>query len=92
MDYSHVDYTLMDYSHLDYTNLDYEDIQTIPTGLLGHLDCQNLDYTQNRLQCHLYCIHLDYFGLRNVFSYKYALDDTHTFYGQPDLKMFVAYF
>ena len=63
-----LDYILMDYPHLDYRRLEYKDICTIPIWLLSHSDYQNLDYTPNRLHCHLDYIRLDSFGLLNVSS------------------------
>ena len=81
-----MDYTLIDYSHLDYRHLDYKDIWTTKTfGLQRHMDYKDiwtitiglvhLDYIPNRLHCHLDYIRLDYFGLRNVYSYKKGVKD-----------------
>ena len=64
MAYSHFDCRGLDYTQLDYRRLDYKDVWTIPIGFLVHLD-----YTPNRLHCHLDYIRSDYVGLCNVFSY-----------------------
>ena len=58
----------LDYILMDYHRLEYKEICTIPIGLLSHLDYQNLNYTPNRIHCHLDYIRLDSFGLLNVSS------------------------
>ena len=87
LDYPLMDYSRLDYLWLDYKdswttpNWTTYDVWTTAVwttktfGLLVHVDYQNLDYIPNRLHCHLDYIRLDYFGLRNVYSYKKAEKD-----------------
>ena len=70
-----LDYTLsIDYSHFDFRRLDYKDVWTIPIGLLGRLDYQNLDYTQNTLSFRLHLLRLFWIVLGIFFFKKKALN------------------